>query len=256
MHRIASLAALAFTLTSCASAQGGRVPVYGYEVVHAYPHDHGAFTQGLIFLDGYLFEGTGVKGQSSIRKVELTTGRVVQDKPIAAQFFGEGLTDWGKQLIELTWQTKTGFVWDRDTFQLVKSFGYPGEGWGLTHDSKRLIMSDGSAFLRFWDPVTLKETGRLQVKEGAKPIDNLNELEFYKGDVLSNVWQTDRIARISLTTGQVVAWIDLTGILPAGERDGIDVLNGIAYDVKGDRLFVTGKWWPKLFEIKLVPKTR
>jgi glutamine cyclotransferase len=148
-------------------------------------------------------------------------------------------------------------VWDRETFQLQKSFGYPGEGWGLTHDAKRLIMSDGSAFLRFLDPVSLKETGKLQVKAGALPIDNLNELEYYKGDVLANIWQQDRIARISLSTGQVTGWIDLTGILPAGDRGGnIDVLNGIAYDAKSDRLFVTGKWWPKLFEIKLVPKSR
>jgi glutamine cyclotransferase len=254
MKRTAGLIGLAFTLTSCAAAQGSRVPVYGYQVVHVYPHDHAAFTQGLIYLDGFLYEGTGMKGQSSIRKVELETGRVVQEKPLTAQFFGEGLTDWGKELIEITWQSKTGFVWDRETFQLLKSFGYSGEGWGLTHDGKRLIMSDGTAFLRFLDPVTLKEVGKLQVKEGSKPVDNLNELEYYKGDVLANIWQDDRIARISLATGQVVAWIDLAGILPAGDREGIDVLNGIAYDSKGDRLFVTGKWWPKLFEIKLIPK--
>ena len=250
MQRLAGLILLALP---CLNAQFGRPPVYGYQVVHTYPHDHGAFTQGLLYLDGVLYEGTGMKGHSSIRKVELTTGRVLREKSIASEFFGEGLTDWGKQLIEITWQTKTGFVWDRETFQLQKSFGYPGEGWGLTHDSKRLIMSDGTSFLRFLDPVTLKESGRLQVKEGSRPIDNLNELEFYKGDVLANIWQEDRIARISLTTGQVVAWIDLTGILPARDRDGVDVLNGIAYDAKGDRLFVTGKWWPKLFEIKLVP---
>ena len=252
MHRLASFLLLAFTYTSLAHAQGGRIPVYGYEIVHVYPHDHAAFTQGLIYLDGFLYEGTGMKGQSSIRKVELTTGRVVQQKDIESQFFGEGLTDWGSELIEITWQTKTGFVWDRATFQLLKSFGYPGEGWGITHDSRRLIMSDGSAFLRFLDPSTLKETGKLQVKDGAKPVENLNELEYYKGDVLANIWQDDHIARISLKTGQVVAWIDLSGILPRQDQEGVDVLNGIAYDAKGDRLFVTGKWWPKLFEIKLV----
>lgn len=254
MQRLAGLVVLALTLTSCVDAQASRVPVYGYQVVHAYPHDRRAFTQGLIYLDGVLYEGTGMKGQSSIRKVELETGRVLQEKPISEQYFGEGLTDWGKQLIEITWQSKTGFVWDRETFQLQKSFGYSGEGWGITHDSRRLIMSDGTAFLRYLDPVTLKETGRLQVREGTRPIENLNELEFYKGDVLANIWQEDRIARISLVTGQVVAWIDLSGILPLPERIGIDVLNGIAYDAKSDRLFVTGKWWPKLFEIKLVPK--
>lgn len=254
MQRLAGFTVLALTLTSCGNAQGGHVPVLGYQIVHTYPHDRRAFTQGLIYLDGVLYEGTGMKGQSNIRKVELETGRVLQEKSIDGQFFGEGLTDWGKQLIEITWQTKTGFVWDRETFQLVKSFGYTGEGWGITHDSKKLIMSDGSSYLRFLDPVTLKETGRVQVREGTRPVTELNELEFYKGDVLANIWQEDRIARISLGTGQVVAWIDLAGILPARERDGVDVLNGIAYDSKGDRLFVTGKWWPKLYEIKLVPK--
>ena len=254
MQRLAVLPVLALSLTSCLDAQMGRPPVYGYEIVRTYPHDHGAFTQGLIYLDGVFYEGTGMKGHSSIRKVELATGRVLQEKPISDQYFGEGLTEWGKHLIEITWQSKTGFVWDRETFQLQKSFGYAGEGWGITHDSRRLIMSDGTAYLRFLDPVTLKETGKLQVREGARAIDNLNELEFYKGDVLANIWQEERIARISLTTGQVVGWIDLTGILPARDRDGVDVLNGIAYDAKGDRLFVTGKWWPKLFEIKLVLK--
>ena len=243
---------LALSLAAGSNAQVARVPVFGFEVVHTYPHDHGAFTQGLIYLDGALYEGTGMKGHSSIRKVELATGRILRETPISDQFFGEGLTDWGKQLIEITWQSKTGFVWDRETFQLQKSFGYTGEGWGITHDNKRLIMSDGTPYLRFLDPVTLKETGRLQVREGARPIENLNELEFYKGDVLANIWQQDRIARISLTTGQVVAWWDLSGLLPLRDRDGVDVLNGIAYDVKGDRLFVTGKWWPKLFEIKMV----
>jgi len=253
MQRLAGLLVLAITLNSCAGAQS-RVPVYGYQVVHVYPHDRGAFTQGLIYLDGYLYEGTGLKGQSSIRKVELETGRVVQEKTIDNQLFGEGLTEWGKQLIEITWQSKIGFVWDRESFQMLKSFGYPGEGWGLTHDSKRIIMSDGTSSLRFLDPATLKETGRLQVKEGTRPIDQLNELEFYKGDVLANIWQEYRIARISLSTGQVVAWIDLAGILPQQDSAGIDVLNGIAYDAKNDRLFVTGKLWPKLFEIKLVRK--
>ena len=254
MRRLAGWIVVVLSLTSCMDAQMGRPPVYTYQVVHTYPHDHAAFTQGLIYLDGVLYEGTGMKGHSSIRKVELQSGRVLKEKPLSEQYFGEGLTEWGKQLIEITWQSNVGFVWDRETFQLLKSFTYTGEGWGITHDSKRLIMSDGTAFLRFLDPGALKETGRLQVREGARPIDNLNELEFYKGDVLSNIWQEDRIARISLTSGQVVEWIDLSGLLPARDREGIDVLNGIAYDAKGDRLFVTGKWWPKLFEIKLVPK--
>ena len=155
--------------------------------------------------------------------------------------------------IEITWRSKTGFVWDRATFQLERSFGYSGEGWGITHDSKRLVMSDGTSFLRFLDPASMKETGRLQVRDASGPVENLNELEFYKGDVLANIWQQDRIARISLSTGKVTAWIDMTGILPPRDRDGVDVLNGIAYDAASDRLFITGKWWPKLFEIKLIP---
>ena len=232
----------------------GGAPVFTYQVVHVYPHDRAAFTQGLIYLDGYLWEGTGMNGRSAIRQVELETGRVVREKRLQQEFFGEGLTSWGKNLIEITWRSKTGFVWDRATFELQKSFGYSGEGWGLTHDSKRLIMSDGTAFLRFLEPGTLKESGRLKVHDAVSgPVENLNELEFYKGDVLANIWQQDRIARISLSSGQVVSWIDLSGLLPPRDRDGVDVLNGIAYDAGADRLFVTGKWWPKLFEIKVVP---
>jgi glutamine cyclotransferase len=229
-------------------------PVAGYRVVKTYPHDRQAFTQGLQYVGGVLYEGTGQHGQSGIRKVKLETGEVLQHQPLDPKYFGEGITVWGETLVQLTWQSEVGFVYDLKTFKPSKSFNYTGEGWGLTHDGKRLIMSDGSAALRFLDPVTFKETGRTIVRDGATTIDRLNELEVVRGEVLANIWQTHRIARISPSTGKVVGWIDLTGLLDAREAAGTDVLNGIAYDAAGDRLFVTGKWWPKLFEIKIVPR--
>jgi glutamine cyclotransferase len=229
-------------------------PQYGYRVVHAYPHDTGAFTEGLFYLDGYLYESTGLEQHSTLRKVDLETGQVVQQISIAPQYFGEGIVAWGHKLIELTWRSHVGFVYDLATFQRLGEFHYPGEGWALTQDGRRLIMSDGTAQLRFLDPATLKETGRLKVTDNGRPIDNLNELEWVKGEVYANIWQTDRIARIDPKTGHVLGWIDLSGILPAAERTpGVtDVLNGIAYDARRDRLFVTGKMWPKLYEITLV----
>ncbi len=228
---------------------------YGYTVVAAYPHDTGAFTQGLFWRDGFLYESTGLQGRSSIRKVTLETGVPEQERLIESRYFGEGVVDWKDRLIELTWQDEVGFVYDIATFERIGEFAYPGEGWGLTRDDTRIIMSDGSSTLRFLDPETLKETGRVQVAEDGKPVDNLNELEWVKGEVLANVWQTDRIARIDPKTGQVTGWIDLSGLLSAADRAGgrVDVLNGIAYDAATDRLFVTGKLWPKLFEIKLTP---
>ena len=233
-----------------------RVPVFGYQIVNTFPHDRQAFTQGLQFVDGFLYEGTGQHGQSGIRKVKLETGEVVQHQPLDAKYFGEGITVWRDTLIQLTWQSEIGFVYDRKTFKQIKSFTYPGEGWGLTHDGKRLIMSDGAArgALRFFDPVGLKEIGRLVVRDGGRPVEHLNELEYVRGEILANVWQTQRIAKISLTTGAVTGWIDLTGILDARDAVGTDVLNGIAYDAARDRLFVTGKKWPKLFEIKPVAR--
>ena len=226
-------------------------PIYGYQVVRSYPHDHGAFTQGLIFRDGVLYEGTGMNGKSGIRKVNLETGEVLKIQPLPQQYFGEGITDWRGQILQLTWQAEIGFVYDMNTFEQQRTFSYKGEGWGLTHDSTHIIMSDGTADLRFIDPATLKETGRITVRDENGPVAQLNELEFVKGEIYANVWQTERIARISPKDGHVVGWIDLRGILPPSERTGVDVLNGIAYDTAGDRLFVTGKWWPRLFEIKL-----
>jgi glutaminyl-peptide cyclotransferase len=239
-----------------AQPTSSKIPVFGYQVVNTFPHDRQAFTQGLQFVDGFLYEGTGQHGQSGIRKVKLETGEVVQRQPLDAKYFGEGITVWGDTLIQLTWQSEIGFVYDKKTFKQIKTFSYPGEGWGLTHDGKRLIMSDGDArgALRFLDPVTLKEMGRVIVRDGGRPVDDLNELEYVRGEVLANVWQTQRIAKISLKTGAVTGWIDLGGILDPRDAAGTDVLNGIAYDAAGDRLFVTGKNWPKLFEIKLVAR--
>jgi glutaminyl-peptide cyclotransferase len=230
--------------------QGGMAPVDGYQVVRSYPHDPGAFTQGLVYVDGFLYESTGIEGESSLRKVRLETGEVLQIHRLDKRYFGEGLAAWKDRLIQLTWQTGIGFVYDRETFRLLRTFTYTGEGWGLTHDGTRLIMSDGSSFLRFLDPETFQETGRLQVRDGGRPVENLNELQYIKGEVFANVFQTDRIVRIDPKTGRVIRWIDLSGLLSPQDARGVDVLNGIAYDAEKDRIFVTGKWWPRLFEIR------
>ena len=258
---LAGLLALALALpvlgAGHARAQGG-IAEYGYRVLASYPHDARAYTQGLLYRDGVLYESTGLNGRSSLRRVQLETGAVIQERSVDAKYFAEGLTDWGSRLIQLTWRSNVGFVYDMKTFAPVTSFSYPGEGWGLTTDGTRLIMSDGSSAgqLRFLDPATFKELGRVTVRNAGAPVALLNELEFVKGDVLANVYQTDRICRIDPKTGQVTGWIDLSGLLSPAERSGTDVLNGIAYDAKGDRLLVTGKLWPRLFEIQVVPKGR
>ena len=228
------------------------IPVYGYEIVREYAHDPDAFTQGLVFRDGFLFESTGLNGRSTIRKVELQTGKVLQRRRVDDRYFAEGLVDWGNRLIQLTWQTNVGFVYDLATFKPLSEFKYPGEGWGLTRDAERLIMSDGTATLRFLDPVSLEERSRITVRDGARPVERLNELEFVDGQVYANVWGTDQIAIIDPASGLVTAWLDLTGLLRSSARKGgEDVLNGIAYDAAGKRLFVTGKLWPRLFEIRV-----
>jgi glutamine cyclotransferase len=231
---------------------------YGYRIVNAYPHDSRAYTQGLVYRDGVLYESTGLYGRSTLRKVRLETGEVLQEHRLDARYFGEGLTDWNARLIQLTWQTNVGFVYDLASFKPTGRFNYPGEGWGITHDGKRLIMSDGQpdGQLRLLHPQTFSELGRLTVRDQGRPVSNLNELEFVNGEVFANIYQTDRIARIDLASGRVSGWIDLTGLLPAAERPGVDVLNGIAYDAAGDRLFVTGKLWPRLFEIRLERRLR
>jgi glutamine cyclotransferase len=247
----AIVSASSMTNASGAQQKKGPAPVAGYRVVKIYPHDRQAFTQGLQYVGGVLYEGTGQNGQSGIRKVELETGKVLQHQPLEAKYFGEGITVWQNTIVQITWQSEIGFVYDLASFKRLKSFSYAGEGWGLTHDGARLIMSDGTAYIRFLDPAAFKETGRLLVKDNGVAISKLNELEFVKGEILANVWQTSRLVRISPKTGDVLGWIDLTGLLDPKDASGTDVLNGIAYDAKGDRLFVTGKWWPKLFEIKL-----
>jgi len=233
-------------------AKGG---VSGFRVVNEFPHDATAFTQGLVFTDGRLYEGTGKKGESSLRRIELATGRIEQLVPLNSTYFGEGITILDGKLYQLTWQNRMGIVYDQQTFNPLATFRYTGEGWGLTHDGKQLILSDGTSTLRFIDPRTFEVVKRLKVRANNGPIEKLNELEYRKGEILANIWYSDRIARISPETGEVLGWIDLTGLLPASQRtDKDNVLNGIAYDEAGDRLLVTGKNWPKIFEIEIVPK--
>ena len=245
---------------SCLNLQGcltpgnsDVIPIYSYSIVNTYPHDPDAFTQGLVFEDGVLYEGTGLYGQSSLRRVELETGGILQIRELSDQFFGEGITIYGDRIIQLTWQSHIGFVYDKNSFELLQQFSYSTEGWGIAHDGMRLIMSDGTSTLHFLDPQTFEEVGQLNVTDSSGPVTRLNELEYIQGEIYANVWQTDLVARISPETGQVVGWIDLEGLLTAEDRtEPVDVLNGIAYDADSDRLFVTGKLWPKLFEIELI----
>ncbi|HEY8682733.1 MAG TPA: glutaminyl-peptide cyclotransferase [Rhodanobacter sp.] len=245
-----------FSLLLASSAAQAAIPVYGYKVVHTYPHDISAYTEGLFYKDGYLYESTGEAGESTLRKVELKTGAVVQRFALSPQYFGEGIVDWKDQLIQLTWTTQTGFVYDLASFKLQRTFSYPGEGWALTRDEKHLYMSDGSSVLRVLDPETLGATGSIMVTADGAPVTNLNELEWVNGEIYANIWMTNRIARIDPASGHVVGWIDLGGLLDTSRlpEPVNDVLNGIAYDARHHRLFVTGKRWPKLFEIRLVKK--
>jgi len=226
---------------------------YTYSVVNVYPHDTNAFTEGLVYDNGFLYESTGLYGSSTLRRVDLETGQVLQIYALPAQYFGEGIAIVGDRIIQLTWQSNVGFVYDKSNFTLLQEFEYPTQGWGLTYDGKRLIMSDGSSTLYFLDPVTFMRVGQLTVHDGSANITELNELEYIKGDVYANVWGEEKIAVINTQTGQVKAWIDLTGIQNLENQDPNNVLNGIAYDAKGDRLFVTGKRWPHNFQIKLIP---
>jgi len=223
---------------------------YTYKVVKTFVHDPGAFTQGLEFRDGVLYEGTGLKGQSSLRRVKLENGQVLQKVDLAGQYFGEGITVLKDKILQLTWQTGVGFIYDRKTLKLTGQFKYPGEGWGLTTDGKNVFMSDGTAEIRVWDATTLKETRRITVRSGNSSIDQLNELEYVDGEIFANIWQSDYIVRISPADGRVLGVIDMKGLLDL--RSGHeDVLNGIAYDAATKRLFVTGKLWPKIFQIEL-----
>ncbi len=237
------------------SESSDAVPVFSYRVVNTYPHDRRAYTQGFVFENGFLYEGTGIRGASTLRKVELKTGNTLQIRKLPAQFFGEGLTIYENKIIQLTWVSHTGFVYDKESFELLRAFIYPTEGWGITHDGRRLIMSDGTSTLHFLDPENFEETERIEVWDNDGPVTALNELEYVKEEIYANILGRDCIARIAPQTGRVIAWIELEGILGTDkERNSVGALNGIAYDAKNDRLFVTGKLWPSIFEIKLVPR--
>jgi len=226
-------------------------PVYGFEVVNVYPHDREAFTQGLLYRDSVLYESTGLNGRSSLRKVQLETGKVLQQISVDSRYFAEGLVDWGARLVQLTWNTNIGFVYDLGSFKQQQTFSYTGEGWGLARDEKRLIMSDGTSTLKFLDPQTFKVTGQVQVTDGNTAVRDLNELEVIDGQVYANVWLTDRIAIIAPESGRVTAWLNLAGLMAKKGLSDDAVLNGIAYDSQRKRLFVTGKLWPSLFEIRV-----
>ncbi|HUV96931.1 MAG TPA: glutaminyl-peptide cyclotransferase [Acidobacteriaceae bacterium] len=233
------------------------IPTESYRIVHVYPHDANAFTQGLVFVNGMLYESTGLRGQSSLRMVDLASGRVLQKHDLAAKYFGEGLTDWQSHLVQLTWQSHLGFVYDTFSFRIVRTFTYSWEGWGLTHDSRHLILSDGTSVLHLLDPSTFKPVGEIRVTADGQPVLNLNELEYIHGEIYANIWGTNRIARISPATGKVIEWIDLSGLSPPSvQQNDNAVLNGIAYDSQHDRLYVTGKLWPNLYQIKLIPATK
>ncbi|OJH35385.1 glutaminyl-peptide cyclotransferase [Cystobacter ferrugineus] len=258
-HRLPLCVLVLLAAVSCRSevhtAPPERTPVAGFEIVQSWPHDPSAFTQGLVFRQGRLYEGTGQLGRSSLREVELETGVVLRQIRLEPQYFGEGIALRGNRLYQLTWRSQEGFVYDATTFERVGRFTYSTEGWGLTEDGESLIMSDGTNTLRFLDPDTFAVRRTVKVLDAGREISQLNELEYVRGEVYANVWMTDLIARIDPATGRVKGWIDLSGLLPREERTGNeDVLNGIAYDAAGDRLFVTGKLWPKLFQIRVVPQ--
>jgi glutamine cyclotransferase len=231
-----------------------RTPRFTFKVVKAFPHDPTAFTQGLVFADGIFYESTGLRGYSTLRKVAPETGVVLQQVAVESQYFAEGLALVGNELLQLTWEEHVGFVHDKATLKRLRTFAYPTEGWGMACDGRLLVMSDGSSSLFFLDPRTQKPLRSLQVHDGPHPVERLNELEFVRGELWANVWQTDRIARIDPSTGRVTGWIDLTGLLrPEARGPEGDVLNGIAWDKAGDRVFVTGKKWPWLFQIEVIP---
>jgi glutamine cyclotransferase len=231
--------------------------VYGYRVLKTFPHDPEAFTQGLFYHRGVLYESTGLLGKSTLRKVELITGRPIKIVRLPDYYFGEGVTAWREKIVQLTWRSRTAIVYDLAGLKPMETFPYGTEGWGITQDGKHLIMSDGTSFLTFRDPTSFKEIRRIQAHDQMGPVTMLNELEYIKGEIWANVYLTNRIARISPVTGQVTGWIDLQGLLPVKERTGKeDVLNGIAFDAERDRLWVTGKFWPKLFEIQLIPRQK
>lgn len=244
-------AAIVIACAPATIAQRKPAPVHSYKVVATFPHDTSSFTQGLVFADGELYESTGLNGESTLRRVEIATGKTLQRIDVPKPYFAEGLALVGDELLQLTWQHRLGFVYDRKTFRQKRTFTYNGEGWGLAYDgTSRLIMSDGSDTLTYLDPKTLAATTTLRVRDAGRVISNLNELEWIEGEIWANVWQTDRIARISPKTGEVNSWIDLSSLFPRQQRvPPADELNGIAYDKTTRRIFITGKKWPRLYQI-------
>jgi len=250
------LIALLSAFTSCRQDELGasfqEPPVDTFEVINTYPHDPTAFTQGLVFDGGALYESTGLNGVSSLRQVELQTGKVLQKVNVPSQYFAEGLAIFQGRIFQLTWLAHKGFIYDLASFQQQGEFTYDGEGWGLTQDGRSLILSDGTNRIRFLDPRDFKLQRAISVYDHDRPLAELNELEYIKGEIYANVWHSDRIVRLDPRSGKILGWIDLTGLLPSTQPE--NVLNGIAYDEAGDRLFVTGKRWPKLFEIRVKKK--
>ncbi len=229
-------------------------PEHIYTVINTFPHDPEAFTQGLVYHDGLLYEGTGLRGQSTVRIVELETGEVTRIHHMPPEYFGEGITLIGERIIQITWKSRVGFVYDKHTLEALGTFGIATEGWGLTHDGTSLILSDGTPTLHFLDPETFMETRTVEVRDGDEAVRSINELEYIDGEVYANIWRTDLIARIDPFTGSVLGWLDLAGLKEYIDPEApIDVLNGIAYDDETGHLFVTGKLWPLLFEIELTP---
>ena len=232
-----------------------QIPVYTYEVVKSWPHDCTAFTQGLVFYDGLLFESTGQYGSSTLRKIDLGAEKILKKVKVPKEYFAEGITIFQGKIFQLTWESHRGFVYDLESFERLGEFSYDGQGWGLTHDGHSLIMSDGTNRIRFLDPVSFHVERKISVYDNNLPLSELNELEYIKGEIYANIWQSNRIVRIAPDSGKILGWIDLTGLLPSKEGcEQVDVLNGIAYDEGGDRLFVTGKLWPRIFEIRLKRK--
>ena len=246
---VIALSAVLIVLLIDKPANSGPIS-YSYSIVNTYPHDENAFTQGLLFDNGVLYESTGLYGSSSLRRVELETGKILQSYALPPQYFGEGITIFDDKIIQLTWLENKSFVYDKQSFALLQEFSYSTEGWGITSDGNRLIMSDGTSTLYFLDPVTFQRIGQVEVTANG-PVEMLNELEYIKGKVYANIWEEEKIAIINPSTGQVEGWINLSGLQNAENQNTLNVLNGIAYDAKEDRLFVTGKNWPQLFEINL-----
>ena len=238
-----------------ASGRAAATTAYDYRVVQVYPHDRAAYCQGLVYEDGVLYEGTGKYGESSLRQVELATGKVLRQVNLDRSIFGEGITVWRDSIIQLSWKENVAFIYDKQTFARTGQFRYTGEGWGITHDGRYWIVSDGTPTLRFFDPRTFQVARRVTVRDGAQRIRNLNELEYVAGEIWANVWYQDYLVRISPETGDVLGYLDLSRLWPRSQRpDGESVLNGIAYDTKTGHLLVTGKNWPQLYELELIPR--